>query len=217
MPTATRRQPTPRPASDAELIDSYIDAMGTLMKGVPRATIQRAVDLLFDAWQRHAAIYVAGNGGSASTASHFASDLAKFTIAEGRPRFKVVSLTDNVPLVSAWTNDSGFGSIFAEQMEPWFQAGDGLVAFSVHGGSGSGEAGPWSQNLTRAVTLAKQRRGFVIGFSGFDGGMLKAEADACMVVPASQEPMATPLVESLHVALHHLVCVALKVRIAGRA
>jgi len=183
---------------------------------MPRATIERAVDLCFDAWQRRAAIYVIGNGGSASTASHFASDLAKFTIVQGQPRFKVVSLTDNVPLVSAWTNDSGFGSIFAEQMEPWFAPGDGLVAFSVHGGSGSGDAGPWSQNLGRAVALAKSRQGFVIGFSGFDGGLLKREADACLVVPATEEPLATPLVESLHVTLHHLVCVALQQRIAAR-
>ncbi|MFQ5472069.1 MAG: IMP dehydrogenase, partial [Dehalococcoidia bacterium] len=120
----------------------------------------------------------------------------------------------NIPLVSAWTNDSGFGSIFAEQLEPWLEEGDVLIGLSVHGGSGSGDAGPWSQNLLQAVKLARERRARVIGFSGFGGGGLKELSDECLVIPVDEEPLGTPLVEAYHVLLHHLVCTALKLRMA---
>lgn len=188
--------------------------MAQAFRGIAQTDIERAVDLLFDAWTRGAAVYLMGNGGSASTASHFACDLAKLTIVDGRKRLRVMSLTDNIPLVSAWTNDDGFGSIFAEQLDPWFKPGDVLVGISVHGGSGSGNAGAWSQNLGRAVKLAKERGGKVLGLSGFGGGMLGEMADVCLTVPADGEPLGTPLVESVHVALHHMLCITLKLRIA---
>src|SRR5487761_255455 len=117
--------------------------------------IDAMIDCLLGVWRRQGTVYTMGNGGSTSTASHFAADLAKYTIAEGKPRFKVLALTDNAALISAWTNDEGFSSIFAEQMAAWIEAGDALVGFSVHGGSGTGGAGPWSQNMVRAMQLAK--------------------------------------------------------------
>jgi len=89
-----------------------------------------------------------------------------------------------------------------------------VIGLSVHGGSGDGDAGPWSQNLVQAAGLAKKRGAKVIGFSGFGGGALKEMADVCLVVPVDEEPLGTPLVESYHVALHHLICVALRLRIA---
>lgn len=195
------------------LIGQYFREMERINTALPEPMIQKAVDILFTAWQQRRTVYTMGNGGSASTATHFASDLAKFTIVSGKPRFKVVSLNDNVPLVSAWANDSGFGSVFVEQMEPWLEEGDILVGFSVHGGSGSGEAGPWSQNLVRAMALAKERKAKVVGFSGFDGGVMRRMADVCLVVPINSEPLGTPLVESYHVVLHHLICLVLKERI----
>ena len=83
--------------------------------------LEKSVDLLVDAWENGKCIYSFGNGGSASTASHLACDLAKFTIIPGKPRLKALCLNDNPSLVSAWTNDSGFGTIFAEQLEPWIK------------------------------------------------------------------------------------------------
>jgi len=196
------------------VIDTYLEALQGLGETLPRQDIYRVVDILFDAWQAGNAVYTMGNGGSASTASHFACDLAKCTIVPGRKRLRATALVDNVPLVSAWTNDSGFGSIFAQQLEPWLEEGDVVIELSVHGGSGDGEAGPWSQNLVQVARLAKERGARVIGFSGFGGGALKEMADVCLVVPADEEPLGTSLVESYHVALHHLICVALRLRIA---
>ena len=196
------------------VIDAYFEALQDLGQTLPRQDIYEVVDILFDAWQAGNAVYTMGNGGSASTASHFACDLAKCTIVPGRKRLRATAVVDNVPLVSAWTNDSGFGSIFAQQLEPWLEGGDVVIELSVHGGSGDGDAGPWSQNLVQVARLAKERGARVIGFSGFGGGALKEMADVCLVVPADEEPLGTSLVESYHVALHHLICIALRLRIA---
>jgi D-sedoheptulose 7-phosphate isomerase len=203
-----------RPLNCLNVIDAYLEALQDVGQALPRQDIYRAVDILFEAWQAGNAVYTMGNGGSASTATHFACDLAKCTIVPGRKRLRATALVDNVPLVSAWTNDSGFGSIFAQQLDPWLKEGDVVIGLSVHGGSGDGEAGPWSQNLVQAARLAKERGARVIGFSGFGGGALKETADVCLVVPVDEEPLGTPLVESYHVALHHLICVALRLRIA---
>ena len=205
---------SPEHITSANIVDAYIQATSDIAQRLPHAEIERVVDILHEAWKGRHTVFTMGNGGSASTATHLACDLAKCTIAPGRHRLKVMALVDNIPLVSAWTNDSGFGSIYAEQLDPWLEEGDVLIGLSVHGGSGSGDAGPWSQNLLQAVKLARERGARVIGFSGFGGGGLKELSDECLVVPADEEPLGTPLVESFHVLLHHLVCTALKLRIA---
>lgn len=202
-----------RPARDLAFIESYLAELIHIAQEIDQEAIARAIDILFETWRSGGAVYVMGNGGSASTASHFAADLAKYTIVRDAPRFRVSGLTDNIPLVSAWTNDSGFGSIFVEQLRPWLRSEDTIVAFSVHGGSGSGAGGPWSQNLVQAVRLGRERGARAIGLSGFGGGALRELADTCIVVPAAQEPLGTPLVESVHVAIHHLICAALRSRI----
>ncbi len=195
------------------LIDGYFTALDEITARFPRDRVGRAIEILLEARAADRTVYAIGNGGSASTAQHFVCDLAKAAIVPGERRFKVIGLGDNPPLVSAWTNDSGFGSVFAEQLEPWLVPGDVLVAFSVHGGSGSGDAGPWSQNLVRAVALAKERGARTIGFSGFDGGALEQMCDVCLTVPSGDELLGTPLVESYHLVLQHLVTLAVRERI----
>jgi D-sedoheptulose 7-phosphate isomerase len=195
--------------SSKKTIDQYFDDMITIINTISREDLGKVVDRLYQAWQAGGTVFIMGNGGSASTASHFTCDLAKATIVPGKKRFKVLSPVDNVPLVSAWTNDSGFDSIYAEQMEPFLQAGDVVIAISVHGGVGTDKAGVWSQNLLRAVHLAKERGAATIGFSGFDGGALKELCDICVVVPFPS----TPQVESFHATLEHLVCLCLRERI----
>jgi len=194
-------------------IDTFLAELDRVTREVNRSDISRAVEALFDTWQRRGAVFLMGNGGSASTATHFACDLAKVTIVPGKPRLKVMSLVDNIPLVSAWTNDSGFDSIFVEQLEPWLAAGDTLIGLSVHGGSKRSDGGPWSQNLGRAMALAKERGAHTIGLSGFDGGALQEMSEVRIVAPIASEPLGTPIIEAFHVVLHHLLTTALRRRI----
>ena len=201
--------------ANMDFVDGYFQAMDEVNQALSREDIRRAIDLLYQTWEGDGTVYIMGNGGSASTATHFASDLAKYTSLPGKRRFRALSLGDNIPLVSALTNDSGFESIFVEQLRPCLAAGDLVAGLSVHGGSGTGDTGPWSQNLVQAVALAKERGARTIGFSGFGGGALKDLTDVCIVVPWDSEPLGTLLVESYHVALHHLICGALKQRIAN--
>ena len=171
---------------------------------------KKALKILMGCYERGGVIYTMGCGGSASTATHFAADIAKTTIIRNKKRFKAMGLVDNIPLVSAWTNDKGWGSVFSGQLEPWITKKDVLVGFSVHGGSGIVEAGPWSQNLVQAMSLAKKRKAKIIGFSGFDGGAMKKMADVCLLVPTNSEVYGTGLVEGFHGVIAHGLIFELK-------
>lgn len=183
-------------------IQNYLSEVIKVAEATSVADIDRAIELLFDAWQRGGQVFICGNGGSASTATHFACDLSKTTSVEGKKRFRAYCLNDNIPLMSALINDEGFDNLFYEQLKERFQEGDVLICISVHGGAGKDKAGLWSQNLLKAMKYAKESGGKTIGFSGFDGGPMKESADICLVVPANS----TPHVESFHLTLEHLIC-----------
>jgi D-sedoheptulose 7-phosphate isomerase len=189
-----------------EFIQHYFTELREVTEAVPVAEIERTIELLFGAWEKGNRIFMCGNGGSASTATHFACDLAKTTIIPGKARFRVECLNDNIPLMLALINDDGFDNLFCEQLKAKFQEGDILICISVHGGAGKDKAQLWSQNLLKAMKYARENGGKAIGLSGFDGGPMKEIADACIVVPANS----TPQVESFHLALEHLICSCLK-------
>jgi len=173
------------------------------------ADVERATELLFEAWKNGNNVYTCGNGGSASTATHFACDLIRTTAAAGKRGLKAECLNDNIALVLALVNDDGFDNLFSEQLKIKARAGDILICISVHGGSGSDKAGPWSQNLLRAMSCIQEIGGKTIGLSGFDGGAMKATADVSIVVPIDS----TPHVESFHLVLEHLICSCLRQKI----
>jgi len=137
-------------------------------------------------------IFIMGNGGSASTASHFVGDLSKGTIVEGRPRFKAIALTDNIPNMLAWANDSSFGDIFVEQLKNLMEPGDIVIGIS---GSGN------SMNVIKAIDYANKNGGITIGFSGYDGGKLKKYAKENIHVPSSFMQK----VEDVHLIIEHLL------------
>jgi D-sedoheptulose 7-phosphate isomerase len=197
--------------TNREFIDGYLKDVVDIAGKIDRGEIDKAIGILYDAWKGGKRVYLMGCGGSASTASHFAADLAKTVIAPGKRRFKAISLVDNTPCVSAWTNDEGWASVFQGQIENFMEPGDVVVGFSVHGGKGKGNAGEWSQNMTRAIQYVKEHGGKAIGIAGFDGGAFKELCDACIIVPKDS----TPLVEGFHGDVHHLIIFRLKELIAG--
>jgi len=192
--------------------DEYLHEVSGIAAALDRSEIDRAIDILYEAWKHDRQVFVIGNGGSASTSTHFACDLNKWVSDEADRKFRAFALVDNIPLMSALTNDNGWGDVYSEQLRNFFREGDVLVAISVHGGSGSDKAGPWSQNLLKAVKYVKDHGGKVVGLSGFDGGVLKTAADACIVVPAES----TPHVEGMHLVLTHLISEQLRGRITPR-
>jgi D-sedoheptulose 7-phosphate isomerase len=198
---------------NGEYIGEYLRGVKEITEKIDRASLDHAVELLWEAWQRGATVFTCGNGGSAGTATHLAADLFKCTIVPRQPRLRVMSLGDNVPLMSALVNDEGWENVYVRQLETLFRPGDLLIAISVHGGSGRDRAGLWSQNLLRAMEYAKQHGGQTIGLAGFTGGAMRQLADAAVVVPYHT----TPHVESFHVVIHHLLTFCLAERIRAGA
>jgi D-sedoheptulose 7-phosphate isomerase len=198
-------------SSTADFVDAYLRQTAEIALATSRDDMSRVIEVLFEAYLQDRTIYTCGNGGSAANASHLACDIAKFTWAEGKRRFKCSSLCDNAALISALTNDVGFHRIFAEQLDGRVVAGDVLVCLSVHGGSGADKAGPWSQNLVAAADLAKKRGARVVALVGYDGGALRQMADASVIVPRSTAGItSTPHVEGFHEVYHHLICERLR-------
>jgi D-sedoheptulose 7-phosphate isomerase len=142
-------------------------------------------------------IFVAGNGGSASTASHLVLDLQKATRANGKPGTRALALSDNMGLVTAWGNDVDFERVFAEQLQVLGSVGDGLVVISVSGSS---------PNLLALLECARDMRLVTVGLLGESGGKARSLVDHAVLVPSGDYGW----VESAHVVLHHVLTYALR-------
>jgi len=187
-----------------------IQEISTVIKVLYSEKLDQAIDLLFQSWKDGRWVYIMGNGGSASTATHMAADLAKTVCSNPQDRgVRAMALVDNIPLVSALTNDWGWENIYVNQLSTYYVEGGVGIGFSVHGGNGKDVAGKWSQNLLKGLQFIKDSGGKTIGLSGFDGGPMKDLVDVGIVVPAES----TPIVESMHVVLHHLIVFGLKQKI----
>jgi len=139
---------------------------------------------------------VIGNGGSAATASHMMNDLCKGTLGHKGdapwPRLRVIALTDNVSLMTAWANDTDYNHIFSEPLKNLAERGDLLIAISASGNS---------PNILAAVEAAKQIGVNVIGLTGFGGGKLAKLAEISFVVPSDGYGP----VEDVHMILDHII------------
>lgn len=137
-------------------------------------------------------IIIFGNGGSASTSSHFVSDLLKTSITKNSKRFRAISLVDNIPVMTAWSNDVSYDDVFVEQLKNFIESGDLIVAFS-----GSGK----SENIIKAIKYANASNATVIGFTGMSGGSFPDICDICHIVPSND----MLIIESIHVMLCHCI------------
>jgi len=179
---------------------SYFEELAETFGRIPGKEIEEMVDALMSVRQQGKHIFLIGNGGSAATASHFANDLAKGTKCDNKKRFKAFSLTDNIPLVTAWANDHSFDDVFVEQLANLLQAGDLVIAIS---GSGN------SRNILKAVEYANAHHGVTFGLIGFQGGKLKDLVRKAIVVPSNKQE----IIEDVHLVLEHIVCKYIRFRI----
>jgi len=186
------------PIDDDAVARAYLDGTRRLLAAVDVGQVTRVVKVLREARERAATVYIVGNGGSAATASHFATDLSKATVRDGSPRVRALSLTDNVALMTALSNDLGYEQVFVGQLRGLLRPGDVLIAISVSGSS---------PNVLRTVELAHECGATSIAFVGFDGGQLVRSADLAIHV-ASERGVYGP-VEDVHLAIHHLVTTCL--------
>lgn len=177
-------------------IKDYFQELNNQISKISLQEIIKAINYLRSAYECGGRVYLIGNGGSSSIASHFANDLNKTILGhKGEKqikRFQAFSLSDNVPVLTAWANDVGYEKIFSEQLKNFARPKDILIAISSSGNSA---------NIIEAVKIAKELSLSVIGFMGFDGGKLLGLADAKVYVPSFDYG----IVESAHDAFCHLI------------
>jgi D-sedoheptulose 7-phosphate isomerase len=192
------------PSNGNTSISDYLAKAQRVLADTPRTPILECAEVLFRAWARGSQVFVLGNGGSASTASHMANDLSKATIVAGMPRMRVIALTDNVALITAWANDESYDCIFKEQLENLMNPGDTVLAISASGNS---------PNVLRAMEFARERGAVTMGWTGESGGALADIVEHCVHVPTEDVGM----IESVHLVFDHFVTGALAERIRSAA
>ncbi len=187
-----------------EDLNTYLHQVAQTLSQLPRQPLDQIASAIWETYERDGTILICGNGGSAASASHFACDMAKLTISADCRRVRALALTDNIPLITAWSNDQAYADMFVEQLIGIYRPGDLLFAIS---GSGN------SPNVLRAVEWANERGAPTIGLTGFDGGKLARLARLSMHVQNDVMPQ----VEDIHMTICHGLAVAMRRRIADTA
>ena len=176
----------------AAALEDHVAEVRAVLAEIPLEDMERVVRIILDAYRRGKHVYIVGNGGSATTATHFACDLSKATIVEGRARLRVTSLTDNIALLTAWANDTSYEGVFAEQLRNLLNAGDVVIAISASGNS---------PNVLAAVEVAHALGGTTVGLVGFEGGALKDAVNSAIHVQSKSYGV----VEDCHLVLEHAI------------
>jgi D-sedoheptulose 7-phosphate isomerase len=176
----------------SERIAAYFKRVEHALRAIDTVAVARVVETLVDTHAGGGNVFLCGNGGSASTASHMAADLAKGAPVGRVTGLRTVSLTDNVPIITAWGNDVDFSEVYAEQVRNLVRRGDALIAISASGNS---------PNILRAVEMAARQGAVTIGLCGFGGGRLADMADHAVVVASDEYGP----VEDIHLVLNHAI------------
>ncbi len=184
-----------------DIIKEYFYKLNEGLNNLDKNQINKIIDVLYNAWDQEKQIFILGNGGSASTASHFACDIGKGTLGRNYndksvKRFKVISLTDNVATITAYGNDLSFDDIFSQQLTNLVCKDDVVIAIT---GSGN------STNVIKALEVARQSKAITVAFLGFDGGKVKNMVDYPLIFKDDHYGR----VEDAHLILEHLISSAL--------
>jgi len=171
---------------------TYLDELASVLEGFNLEQFEKVVASILDAYEKDKKIFVMGNGGSGSTASHFACDINKGCCMDLEKKFKVICLNDNVPTMLALANDVSYDVVFEEQLKNFFTPGDLVIGIS---GSGN------SENVLRAVRYANASGGRTIGLSGFTGGQLAQLADIMFIAEIDDMQK----IEDIHIIVVHII------------
>jgi D-sedoheptulose 7-phosphate isomerase len=172
--------------------NNYLKELGELFETLDLEQFEKMVKMILKAYDGGKHIFVMGNGGSGSTASHFACDINKGCCFDLEKKFKMICLNDNLPTLLALSNDASFDLVFVEQMKNFFNKGDLVIGIS---GSGN------SQNVLNAIDYAKNNGGITMGLSGFSGGKLSQTVDIPFI--ATIDDMQK--IEDVHMIVVHMI------------
>ncbi len=189
-------------SSGGDYIEGYLDRVRSCLNEISEQDIAGIVDIIFQAWRDNKCVFIIGNGGSATTAAHFARDLNIGTATAGKKRLKALSLADNIATVTALANDVGYQHIFTKQLMGSLDAGDVVIGISASGNS---------PNLLEGIEYARSQGVVTAGFLGFGGGRMKGLVDRAIVLSCKEYGP----VEDAHLILEHIICALVKERIAG--
>jgi len=184
------------------IIQNYIDSVSECFKELPQQNIEDIANIIFDAYKRGKQIFIMGNGGSATTASHFTRDLRIGAAVRGKSHVQATSLTDNVALITALANDIDYSSVFKEQLVGQLQEGDVVISISASGNS---------PNVLKAIEFAQSKGATTIALTGFGGGKLKELAHNYIVLSSKDYGV----VEDIHLSLAHIISYLVRERIAN--
>jgi D-sedoheptulose 7-phosphate isomerase len=184
-----------------DYMTKYLSSLQGVLNELSADDLSRVADVLMQAYQNRRTVFICGNGGSASTASHWACDLGKGTVIEGKPRFRVLSIGDNQALLTAYANDCGYESVFAEPIRSLAQPGDVVILITASGNS---------PNVLAAAKAARDAGCTTIGLIGFGGGKLASMVHHQITVSSREYGP----VEDLHMILDHIISGFLRQRIA---
>lgn len=181
-----------------EFSKAYAEYLITLLQKLDHEGIATCIKHMEEARQSENTIFIIGNGGSASTASHIGNDFGlavlKKTNKPVNKSYRALALTDNISVISAIGNDSSYENIFVDQLKVHFRKGDKLILISASGNS---------PNLVNAAEWFKEQGGTVIGWLGFDGGKLKSIVDLAIIVESPKGEYAP--VEDIHLVINHII------------
>ncbi len=178
----------------------YVENTKSSLDKLDLDSIERIVNIIWSAYLNNKQVFIMGNGGSASTASHFACDLGKGTIVEGKKRLRVICLNDNMALITAFSNDLGYTDVFKEQLVNLINTDDVVIAITASGNS---------SNIIMAIEYAEKHRAVTVGLTGFDGGDLLSIVNESIVVSSNNYGQ----IEDMHLVLGHLISQCLKHRL----
>jgi len=174
------------------LANDYLSELKDLLDRFDHDNFEKIVDLILSAYEKETHIFVMGNGGSGSTASHFACDINKGCCMDLDKKFKMICVNDSIPTLLALANDVSYDAVFVEQMKNFFAPGDLVIGIS---GSGN------SENVLQAIQYANENNGTTIGLSGYSGGKLSKMVDVSLVADIHDMQKT----EDVHMIVVHMI------------